>query len=498
MFIPIFNILISYLTLSYGAKNIVLIIADDLDIVLDGMVPLKNTLDLIGSRGASFLNCFVASPICCPNRASILTGKYQHNHLVVNNTVAGGCSSIKWQELQEPNTFAAYLKQQTSYATLYAGKYLNKYGNKNVGGANHVPIGWDSWFGLIGNSKYYNYSISINGTVQKFNSTQLDYLTDVISEVAVNFIETRKADGQPFLAVLAPPAPHAPFTPAVRHYGRYNGTKAKRTPNFNKLTNLDKHWLVKEGLSPLPDEVLPKLDEVYSRRWETLLAIDDLVMNVYQTLKSGGLLDDTYIIFTSDNGYHIGQFSMPIDKRQPYETDIRVPLLIRGPGIEPSKISAPVSSVDLFATILEIAGVQRPSDGTSLLKKKLPIDRTLLIEYRGEKSVGVPSSGCPSDDSDTNLSYCMKDMACKCQDAANNTFSCIRRVSPKFNNVFCVFEDDQHYVEAYNITTDNYQMENIGYSMKRNHRYRFRKLLKRMSICKNEDCVFSLPKSVYI
>lgn len=92
---------------------------------------------------------------------------------------------------------------------------------------------------------------------------------------------------------------------------------------------------------------------------------------------------------------------MPIDKRQPYETDIRVPLLIQGPGITPSKISAPVSTVDLFATILEIAGIQRPSDGSSFLKKTLPEDRTLLVEYRGERS-DDPPSGCPSD-SDPNL-----------------------------------------------------------------------------------------------
>lgn len=96
---------------------------------------------------------------------------------------------------------------------------------------------------------------------------------------------------------------------------------------------------------------------------------------------------------------------MPIDKRQPYETDIRVPLLIRGPGIEPSKIVAPISSVDLFATILGIAGIQRPSDGTSFLKKILPRSRTLLIEYRGERSRGIPFSGCPSD-YDPNLAVC--------------------------------------------------------------------------------------------
>lgn len=98
---------------------------------------------------------------------------------------------------------------------------------------------------------------------------------------------------------------------------------------------------------------------------------------------------------------------MPIDKRQPYETDIRVPLLIRGPGIIPSKISAPVSSVDLFATILEIAGIQHSSDGTSVLKKKLSKDRTLLIEYRGERSKNLPSSGCPSD-YDPNLTVCIR------------------------------------------------------------------------------------------
>ncbi|XP_076227289.1 N-acetylglucosamine-6-sulfatase isoform X2 [Nomia melanderi] len=472
MIILKFGIFLNCLSVLYSAKNVVLIVADDLDIFLDGMIPMKNTMDLIGNSGASFSNCFVASPICCPNRASILTGRYQHNHLVVNNSIEGGCSSVKWQQFQEPNTFAAYLKEQMSYTTFYAGKYLNQYGHKSVGGINHVPKGWDWWAGLIGNSKYYNYSLSINGTEKEFGNKTTEYLTDVISNLAIDFIKSRGQNSEPFLAVLAPPAPHAPFTPAIRHYDKYKVIKAKRTPNFNKLTQINKHWLVRMSTYPLPNDVLPKLDEVYRHRWETLLAVDELVTNVYETLKLQGLLNNTYIIFTSDNGYHIGQFSMPIDKRQPYETDIRVPLLIRGPGITPSKISAPVSSVDLFATILE-------------------------IEYRGEKSKGIPSSGCPTD-SDPNVSFCMKDMACKCQDAANNTFSCIRRVSPEHNNIFCVFEDDQHYVEAYNITTDNYQMNNIGYTMKRKHRYRFRKLLKRMSVCKDEDCVFTITENVYI
>ncbi|XP_039302313.1 N-acetylglucosamine-6-sulfatase isoform X2 [Solenopsis invicta] len=428
-------LLLICLSLSVASRNIVLIITDDQDSVLDGMTPMTNTLNLIGRQGVTFTNCFVASPICCPNRASILTGRYQHNHLTVNNSISGGCSSVEWQQSREPSTFATLLRL-AGYKTFYAGKYLNQ------------------------------------------------------NNLAVDFIEGHSGD-QPFLLVLAPPAPHAPFTPADRHDGKYNGTKAKRTPNFNVPIHQDKHWLVRKGPTPLPDDILPKLDEIYRRRWEALLAVDELVKNVHDLLEKRNLLKDTYFIYTSDNGYHIGQFSMPMDKRQPYETDIRVPLLISGPGIESSTISAPVSSVDIFATLLSIAGVKYTSDGTALFNtnRNLSQDRTVLIEYRGERSHKRPSSGCPSDN-DWNVTLCAKEMACKCQDAANNTFSCIRRVSPNFNNIFCIFEDDQQFIEAYDMNIDKYQMKNIGYTMKKGLRHKFRKRLKRMVVCRDEQCVF--------
>lgn len=435
-------ICLSFSAASELPKNIVLIVTDDQDSVLDGMTPMTNTLNLIGRQGATYTNCFVASPVCCPNRASILTGRYQHNHLTVNNSITGGCSSAQWQQLREPKTFAAVL-HSIGYKTFYAGKYLNQYGNKKVGGAAHVPVGWDWWAGLVGNSRYYDYSLSINGTERNYGNSPSDYLTDVI----------------------------------------------------------DKHWLVREGPTPLPDNILPKLDEIYRRRWEALLAVDELVKDVHDLLKARNFLDDTYFIYTSDNGYHIGQFSMPMDKRQPYETDIRVPLLISGPRIEPSTISAPVSSVDIFATLLNIAGVVYPSDGTTLFStyRSVPRDRTVLIEYRGERSNKPPSSGCPSDN-DLNVTLCAKEMACKCQDAANNTFSCIRRVSPNFNNIFCIFEDDQRFIEAYDMNIDEYQMANIGYTMEKGLRHRFRKRLKRMAVCQGAECILASlgSKSEYI
>ncbi|XP_032691113.1 N-acetylglucosamine-6-sulfatase-like isoform X2 [Odontomachus brunneus] len=482
--------LLNYL-LSVASQNIVLILTDDQDLTLDGMTPMTHTRNLIGHHGATFKNCFVASPICCPNRASILTGRYQHNHLTVNNTIAGGCSSAQWQQSREPTTFAALLQKLAGYKTFYAGKYLNEYGNSKVGGAAHVPLGWDWWAGLVGNSKYYDYSLSINGSERMYGNNSDDYLTDVISNLAVDFINTH-TDDQPFLIVLAPPAPHAPFTPADRHNHKYNGTRAKRTPNFNVPVHQNKHWLVRHGQAPLPDNVLPKLDDIYSKRWEALLAVDELVATVHKSLKKRNLLHNTYFIYTSDNGYHIGQFSMPMDKRQPYETDIRVPLLISGPGIAPATISAPVSSVDIFATLLDIAGMEYASDGKTLFKKSdnLPEDRTLLIEYRGERSRHRSSSGCPSD-WDLNVTLCVREMACKCQDAANNTFSCIRRVSPSFNNIFCVFEDDQEFIEAYDLNVDEYQMTNIGYTMKKGLRHKFRKRLNRMTACREADCILA-------
>ncbi|XP_014228915.1 N-acetylglucosamine-6-sulfatase-like [Trichogramma pretiosum] len=473
------------------SKNIVLIVADDLDSVLDGMEPLANTRKFIGEEGVTFDKAFAASPICCPNRASILTGKYQHNHGTYDNSLAGGCNGKQWQVEHENNTFAAILKRQQNYKTFYAGKYLNKYGNEKAGGVSRVPAGWDAWYGLVGNSKYYSYSLSINGKERKYGTSPNDYLTDVIKGFGLNFLRQQKAE-EPFLMVLAPPAPHEPFTPAPRHNDKYKGKTAKRTPNFNTISQKDKHWLVRMGPSPLPSNVVKKLDEIYRRRWETLVAVDELVEAVYSQLSSQGLLNETYIIFTSDNGYHIGQFSQPYDKRQPYETDIRVPLLIRGPGIDrATRVNSTVSSVDLFATILDIAGIEVPSDGMSLLNYTVQ-DRTVLVEYKGEKSESKQSTGCPSDN-DINLSHCSKDYSCKCQDVANNTYSCVRRVTKDEDNVFCVFKDNEDFVEFYDMLKDEFQMNNMRVSMGSRKRHRFRNRLKKMDTCHGRTCIATNP-----
>ncbi|GBP42996.1 N-acetylglucosamine-6-sulfatase [Eumeta japonica] len=329
---------------------------------------------------------------------------YPHNHGTRNNSIPGGCNGDAWK-LHETNTFATKLKED-GYKTFYAGKYLNQYGVNAAGGPEVVPPGWTEWHGLVGNSVYYDYVLSNNGVPTHSDTL---YLTDVISDLAVSFIETQTRN-EPFLLVVSPPAPHAPFTPAPRHIGNYANVMAKRTPNFNIDTE-DKHWLLRMPPIPLPTSMLTELDRAYRSRWEALLAVDEMVSAVFNALTNRELLNNTYVFYTSDNGYHIGQFSQVYDKRQPYETDIKIPLIVSGPGIEHNTTSSdPVMNIDLAPTILSLAGVQIPDsmDGKpiELFNKKDQVakERFMLIEYYGERSPKTVDENCPWK-YDKNLSH---------------------------------------------------------------------------------------------
>uniref|UniRef100_A0A8C2KE73 N-acetylglucosamine-6-sulfatase n=1 Tax=Cyprinus carpio TaxID=7962 RepID=A0A8C2KE73_CYPCA len=409
--------------------NIVLILTDDLDVSIGGMhLP---TILVISS-----LMQFVASPLCCPSRASILTGKYPHNHHVVNNTLEGNCSSTAWQKTQEPETFSAFLQKHGTYQTFFAGKYLNEYGSKKAGGVEHVPLGWDHWFALESNSKYYNYTLSVNGRAQRHGQNYSeDYLTDV----------------------------------------------------------LDKHWLIRQAKTPMTNSSVEFLDNAYRKRWRTLLSVDDLVEKVVRKLEVSGELSNTYIIFTSDNGYHTGQFSLPMDKRQLYEFDIRVPLLVRGPYIKPNQTSQLlIANVDLGPTILDIAGYnvnETQMDGMSFLpimtgKGNSSTWRSdVLVEYEGEgRNISDPA--CPL--LGPGVSECFPD--CVCEDSYNNTYACVRTVSQAANLQYCEFDDNEVFVEVYNLTADPFQLSNIAKSIdqevleKMNHR------LMMLQSCSGQSC----------
>ncbi|EDW72059.2 uncharacterized protein Dwil_GK10744 [Drosophila willistoni] len=473
----------------YVLPNIVVILSDDQDVELHGMFPLQETMDLIGRAGAQFNNAYTSTPLCCPARASILTGQYAHNHRTTNNSISGGCNGQLWKTRSEPRALPVLLAER-GYRTFYAGKYLNEFRGE------HVPPGWTEFHGLHGNSRYYNYTLLQNGRNVSYTDT---YLTDLISDLAVDFIqqEVQWKRMNPFFVMLAPPAAHAPYTPAPRHEGTFAKWKALRTPSFNVPTK-DKHWLVGSS-KVLPNETIATIDKYFQKRWESLLAVDEMVSTLVALLNETQLLDNTYIVYTSDNGYHLGQFSQPFDKRQPYETDIRVPLLVRGPGIaKGSDIQSVVSLIDLAPTILTWANALIPSymDGQSFnenLLKPLPsginetYKRHLLIEYWGEGNYKTYNPECPGSPKD-RLAQCTTDADCHCQDAWNNTYACVRDFQYKVDRIYCEFRDTENTLEAYDLKEDPYQMKNIAYDLLPIERALYGIMLQNLTKCSGHSC----------
>ncbi|KAL7742634.1 hypothetical protein ACLKA6_002002 [Drosophila palustris] len=218
--------------------NILLVLSDDQDTELHGLHPLQQTIQLFSKYGTQFANAFTSTPICCPSRASILTGQYAHNHRTFNNSLDGGCNGLLWRKEFEPRALPALL-QKHGYKTFFAGKYLNQFKGAEV------PPGWHEFHGLHGNSRYYNYTLRENTQNVSYTDT---YLTDLLSDRAAAFIRSTisKERQKPFFAMISPPAAHEPFTPAPRHAGAFADVLALRTPSFNAPFR-DKHWLVGSG-----------------------------------------------------------------------------------------------------------------------------------------------------------------------------------------------------------------------------------------------------------
>ena len=204
--------------------------------------------------------------------------------------------------------------------------------------------------------RYFNYSLSRNGKEEKHgDSFEKDYLTDLLSNDSVTYIEQQSKSSKPFFMMVSTPAPHEPWTFKPEYANLYKNITAPRDNDQWNVHKEDAHWVVRNAPNPMSNISVNWADNAFRNRWRTLKSVDDLVANVYNALNRTGLLNSTYIIFSSDHGYHTGQFSLPYDKRHMYEFDIRVPLLIRGPGIAPGSIvQHPVAAVDLAPSIMDL------------------------------------------------------------------------------------------------------------------------------------------------
>jgi arylsulfatase A-like enzyme len=363
--------------------NIVLILTDDQrwDLI-DPAMP--NVRSMLSAKGVTFTNGFVVESLCCPSRASILTGKYPHGTGVYSNGGPHGGFDV----FDDSSTIATWLDRR--YQTALMGKYLNGYDRK------YVPPGWDQWvtfFDMPNGGGYYNYNLLLaNEKLEYHGRAPGDYSTDALAKHANRFIRSANPSSPLFL-YFAPFAPHKPFDPAPQDAGAYEDMSPYRPPSFNEIDVSDKPlWIQK--LRPLNPYQQAKVDAFRRHQLEMMRSVDRAVGTIVRALRDTDRLSNTLIVFTSDNGFSHGEHRWT-NKKAPYEEDIRVPFIVRYDPMTRGRASTKdslVLNIDLAPTFARAARVSVPSevDGESLLpllKGRAPFWREdFLIEYMNANS----------------------------------------------------------------------------------------------------------------
>lgn len=348
-----------------GARpNIVFVLTDDLTGDLIRYMPHVQAME---QAGMTFSNYTVTDSLCCPSRSSILTGKYPHNTDILTNSPPDGGYGKFHRRGEEHSTFAVAL-HDAGYRTALMGKYLNGYRpGSGSRPASPTPPGWDEWDGVGFGYSEYNYDIAHNDSTEFHGHRPRDYLTTVLEHRAAGFIGSAAASGQPFLLEVATFTPHSPSIPAPRDVGAFPRLTAPRTAAFDTLPTHPPAWLARRP--PLTTAAVGAIDRRYRRRAEDVLSIDRLLATIERTLTEAGVAQNTVVVFSSDNGYHLGQYRIEAGKMTAFDTDVVVPLVVTGPQIAPGTTSAAiVQNVDLAPTFEALAGVTPSAqmDGTSI------------------------------------------------------------------------------------------------------------------------------------
>jgi arylsulfatase A-like enzyme len=339
--------------------NIVFVLTDDLSGNLVRYMP--NVLAL-QKEGTSFSNYSVTDSLCCPSRASIFTGRFPHNTGIFKNHGADGGFRLFHSRGEEASTFATDLKA-AGYRTAFLGKYLNEYSpSAKLGGAlPYVPPGWDEWD--AGGNAYtgFDYSLNENHQIRRYGSAPRDYLTDVLAAKARTFVTASATGSTPFFVEVATYAPHSPYTPAPRDAAAFPGLKAPRGAAFDALPAQAPAWLA--GHARLTAQKKARIDEVFRKRVQAVQAVDRMLGDLRDTLRRAGVADRTLVVFSSDNGYHLGEHRLSEGKQTAFDTDITVPLVVAGPGVRPARVvPSVVENVDLRPTFAELAGAPAPAE----------------------------------------------------------------------------------------------------------------------------------------
>lgn len=408
--IPLFDEDEAVVATAGGRPNLVVIMTDDQDQA--SVKVMKAVRQTLVARGVSFANSYATTPECCPSRVSFETGQYAHNHGILTRFPPdGGYQAFAAQPALVENALPAAL-DGAGYRTGYIGKYMNGYGLRDYQGVRspgirrHVPPGWDGWYVPIDHTDYrmYGFRLNENGEPQTYGTAPADYQTDVYRRLARRFIRESASRDEPFFLTVGTLAPHledpdllGPRSggryprPAPRDLGRFAHRPLPRPPSLNESDVSDKPSFVSE-VPRLTGTEIGQLRDTYQSRLETLLAVDDLVRGVVDELRAAGELGSTYVVFTSDNGYLLGQHRKQ-GKQTVFEESVRVPLIIRGPGLPAGEVRNQLAAnIDLAPTILDAAGVspRLEMDGISLLgTARDPASagtRSLVLEYLARRT----------------------------------------------------------------------------------------------------------------
>ncbi|WP_070011917.1 sulfatase, partial [Streptomyces abyssalis] len=388
-----------------GKPNVLMVMTDDQ--WLESMRTMSRTRELVGDKGVTFDRYHPSTPLCCPSRSTYLSGQFAHNNGVRHNKAPQG----GYDKLNEKKTLPVWM-QKAGYVTSHIGKYPNGYGDKDP---EHVPPGWDEWRGSVSGSTYrmWGYQLNENGKLRTYGKPDEEdpelYQTDVYRDKGADFIERKAKEDKPFFLSLAFLAPHSEGKkagekpdrkagekragdgsgkpedagggnrgqpnvgeaprPAPRHKGDLAGEKLPRDPAYGEDDMRDKPAFLRER-PDLDAGTTERITESYRGRLESLLAVDEAVEKLMDTLEKTGQLDNTYVLFTSDNGFFFGEHRVPTGKFLAHGASGQVPMLMRGPGLDAGGHSKELTgNADLAATIADIGGADPdlPLDGRSLL-----------------------------------------------------------------------------------------------------------------------------------
>jgi N-acetylglucosamine-6-sulfatase len=465
--------------------NIIFILADDLDLKLGTIDYMQNLQELLVHHGTVLEDFFVTTPMCCPSRANFLRGQYTHSHLLYNNDPPFGGFTQFHQTDAESSTIAVWL-QTAGYRTALIGKYLNGYPEDRT----YVPPGWSEWYSPAQKNAYdgYDYVLNENGVLEAYPPNERYYFTDVMNDKAVDFIERAVQDDVPFFLYLPTFAPHAPATPARRHLDLLPSITAPRTPSFNAEDVSGKPGSMTRN-PLLTEEEIAGIDRIYRQRVLSMLAVDEMIADLIEALERTGQLENTYIVFSSDQGYHLGQHRLFQGKSTFYEEDIAVPFIVWGPGIPAGKkVSGLLTgSVDVPPTFADWAGVIPPDfvEGRSLVEifsgESTPENgwrRGFLLEFYpfsiNERSVNIPRVG-------RYLDWVFDLPFVKPQEILPQSLG-LRTLQ------YTYIEHAGGFVELYDLRADPHQLENLAFTADQALLDQLSAWLHEYASCSGGDC----------